>query len=120
MNRSFVVSVLSVFCCLTAGAARNREAPKADIAAIRASLQETLKDADSAKFRNVIEDKAPPSVRNVCGEINAKNSYGAYGGFRRFYSLLATQTDGKILVAATRIDDDDNGVAADMCSQYGM
>lgn len=34
-----------------------------------------LKDGDSAKFRNVIKN---------CGEVNAKNSWGAYAGFTRF------------------------------------
>ena len=34
-----------------------------------------LKDADSAKFRNLIGN---------CGEVNSKNSYGAYAGYGRF------------------------------------
>lgn len=38
-------------------------------------IRESLKDPDSAKFRNIYE---------VCGEVNAKNSYGAYTGFKKF------------------------------------
>nr|WP_295111768.1 hypothetical protein [uncultured Caulobacter sp.] len=38
-----------------------------------------LKDPSSAQFRDV---KA--SSQAVCGEVNAKNSYGAYTGFRHF------------------------------------
>ena len=34
-----------------------------------------LKDPDSAKFRN---------QKGVCGEVNAKNSFGGYAGFVRF------------------------------------
>lgn len=40
-----------------------------------------LKDPNSAQFRNV-------RTKNifVCGEINGKNSFGAYNGFARFYA----------------------------------
>lgn len=36
----------------------------------------SLKDPDSAKFQN---------INGACGEVNAKNSYGAYPGFKKFY-----------------------------------
>lgn len=39
-----------------------------------------LKDADSAKFRNVVELDAT----SVCGYVNSKNGYGGYAGFRQF------------------------------------
>ncbi|PND34823.1 hypothetical protein C1I89_10260 [Achromobacter pulmonis] len=35
----------------------------------------TLKDPDSAKFRN---------QKSFCGEVNSKNSFGGYTGFKRF------------------------------------
>ncbi len=38
-------------------------------------VRNALKDGDSAKFRNQWE---------LCGEVNAKNSFGAYTGFQRF------------------------------------
>lgn len=38
-----------------------------------------LKDPDSAQFRNL--QYTPPFV---CGEVNAKNSFGGYNGFERF------------------------------------
>lgn len=42
-----------------------------------------LKDPNSASFRNVriVHGK---KVRKVCGEVNAKNSYGGYSGFKTF------------------------------------
>jgi hypothetical protein len=43
-----------------------------------------LKDPDSAKFRNVFISNLTYEP-TVCGEINAKNSYGAYGGYEIFY-----------------------------------
>lgn len=48
-----------------------------------------LKDPDSAQFRNLVVRKIFKDngtvLYNVCGEINAKNSFGGYVGFRPFY-----------------------------------
>ena len=44
-------------------------------ASIQVAISEGLKDPDSAKFRN---------QQGFCGEVNAKNSFGAYTGFKRF------------------------------------
>lgn len=38
-------------------------------------VKSQLKDPDSAKFQN---------IKGQCGEINAKNSFGGYVGFKRF------------------------------------
>ena len=46
------------------------------------AIKAKLKDADSAKFRNV---KFYSGVAPVtCGEVNAKNSFGGYSGYERF------------------------------------
>ena len=49
-----------------------------------------LKDPDSAKFRDIGIYKSTTGKGGVtvCGEINAKNAYGAYIGFRRFMVLM--------------------------------
>ncbi|WP_286434742.1 hypothetical protein ACDW34_09275 [Acinetobacter piscicola] len=44
----------------------------------------SLKDPDSAQFQN---------VKGYCGEVNSKNSYGGYVGFKRFISI-----DGSVLL----------------------
>lgn len=50
---------------------------------------ERLKDPDSAQFRNLVVHEIAKDdgtvLYNVCGEINAKNSFGGYVGFRPFY-----------------------------------
>lgn len=53
-----------------------------------------LKDPESTQFRNVfvsntsyISDDTPM----VCGEVNAKNSFGGYSGFERFVSHGSVQ-----------------------------
>ena len=45
-----------------------------------------LKDPNSVQFRklHVAHEGAKPVL---CGELNAKNSYGGYVGFRRFYAM---------------------------------
>lgn len=54
------------------------------IARAKRSLASGFKDPDSAQFRDLfISGDAMPVL---CGEVNAKNSYGAYVGFRRFYA----------------------------------
>ena len=42
---------------------------------VQGYVRASLKDGDSAKFRNQSE---------MCGEVNAKNSFGAYTGFTKY------------------------------------
>jgi hypothetical protein len=59
----------------------NGEAGVIDVAT--KSLARSLKDPDSARFQNVrLAESSFGKV--VCGEANAKNSYGGYTGFKRF------------------------------------
>jgi hypothetical protein len=43
-------------------------------------VQSTLKDPESARFKNITY----LSQRALCGEVNSKNSYGGYVGFKSF------------------------------------
>jgi hypothetical protein len=51
----------------------------------RFNLQQMAKDPSSVKFRNDYA-KTKNGHTVICGEINAKNGFGAYGGFQRFIS----------------------------------
>lgn len=57
-----------------------------------------LKDPSSAQFRNLRTSTVLPGY--VCGEMNAKNSFGGYVGFISFYYK---DSDGKVLL----LDPDD-------------
>ena len=46
----------------------------------RMALQGTLKDSSSAEIRN---------HKGYCGEVNSKNSFGGYTGFKRFIASPA-------------------------------
>lgn len=52
------------------------------IAVAQVSIKEILKDGDSAKFKGLFVRNG-----NVCGEVNAKNSFGAYTGYQRFVAV---------------------------------
>jgi len=63
------------------------------------AVEASLKDPDSAKFRNVhfVEIKMNGLGRYqkagyVCGEVNAKNGFGAYGGFQKFAVTVEAKT----------------------------
>jgi hypothetical protein len=49
------------------------------------SICDSLKDCESARFRNeVIKTIHNGQTTVVCGEVNAKNSFGGYTGFQKF------------------------------------
>lgn len=55
--------------------------PRAEISTVaRSMIRAAAKDADSLKFRN--EFTAQAGI--YCGEVNGKNSFGGYAGFKRF------------------------------------
>lgn len=47
------------------------------------SVKSNLKDPNSAQFQNV-RIVSFGSGKVICGRVNAKNSYGGYGGFKKF------------------------------------
>lgn len=58
------------------------------------AVRTKLKDPDSAKFGDSFvvtseeESSRYTNLRNVCGDVAAKNSYGAYDGRIRFVGLF--------------------------------
>lgn len=57
-----------------------------------------MKDPDSAKFRYMRFIEAGKNNDTiggfVCGNVNAKNSYGAYAGFSPFYVAIRMKSKG--------------------------
>lgn len=49
----------------------------------RKAVADTLRDPGSAQFR-ALRTKVDSGVQIVCGEVNGKNAYGGYVGFRTF------------------------------------
>ncbi|MEB3782420.1 hypothetical protein LLW09_07610 [Pseudomonas paracarnis] len=61
------------------------EATKQQIAYAKDKASYDLLDPQSAQFRNIYAVSSGNGHDYVCGQINAKNSYGAYTGFKAFY-----------------------------------
>ena len=61
------------------------------IEAGKLAVTSSLKDPDSAKFRNT-RLVAYLQGAVVCGEVNGKNSYGGYAGFTRFAAGIQSAT----------------------------
>lgn len=61
-------------------------------------VADLMKDPESAKFRDVIfrldKDDGDLVSGYVCGQINGKNAYGAYGGYSPFYVYLTMTSKG--------------------------
>ncbi|MEP0189758.1 MAG: hypothetical protein ABJP70_01220 [Erythrobacter sp.] len=58
------------------------------VTASQQGVRSRLKDPDSAEFRNVgYYSGGSEGASAVCGEVNAKNSFGGFTGFERFVAL---------------------------------
>jgi len=85
--------------------------------AVAAGIKEKLKDPDTALFkygplqRGIVYK--PPLIKwdgiFMCGAVNARNSYGGYGGFHPFFAYIIG--DG----AVVEMDDLDSFTATDYC-----
>ena len=60
-------------------------------------VSQQLKDPESAKFRNVFYavSDSYPSTPYVCGEVNARNSYGGYAGYS-WFSISGTKWNREV------------------------
>lgn len=72
----------------------------------RAAMVDDLKDPFSAQFANLREVKMGTGIV-LCGDVNGKNGYGAYVGFRPFVAigdtaLIAKADPSPAIEAATR------------------
>jgi hypothetical protein len=91
--------------CYDKGA--KRTAPKGNTAEAEKLVESTkkvisdrFKDPEATQYRNIVvfgKDALLPTV--VCGELNAKNSFGAYTGFIRFTFMAP--------IARVDLDDDE-------------
>jgi hypothetical protein len=78
MRSVFIALVVAPLC----GAAFAASGDSQLITRAKQSVTKDFKDPDSAKFRNVRVVRG-----SVCGEVNAKNSFGGYVGYKRFVSV---------------------------------
>jgi hypothetical protein len=84
------------------------------------AVREKLKDPDSANFRSFSIHRGEEPTDGafyICGEVNAKNSYGGYAGFERFLVLFFYYPERKVGFAGTTVlwnNDGDQQAMADL------
>lgn len=85
------ISLTALFALMAFGANANCvPATDQEVAHVREVMALNLLDSESARFRDVCSferklDRTAPD-RSFCGLVNAKNAFGAFTGFRRFFS----------------------------------
>lgn len=65
------------------GNAYSADGTKKDVEALKVAMESRLKDSESARFKGVVilDDGT------TCGQVNSKNSFGAYSGFEPFMAM---------------------------------
>lgn len=89
-----------------------KDATPAQLAAIKKSLERNLKDAESVRF-----DSVKFKGEFFCGLINAKNSFGAYAGYRSMFGAVMP-VEKKLVGIVMSMDDED--VTRSMCDKEGI
>lgn len=70
-----------------------------------ANLVADIKDAGSAKFRDEFVARLPGGNLMLCGQVNSKNGFGAYTGFKRF--IASPNPDAPNLIEGETLAADD-------------
>lgn len=108
--KKVLLAAVAALCCSTALA---QDPPALDEVALRAAFKD-LKDPASAQFRH-IRYKADKGAWTMCGEVNAKNSYGAFTGFQKFQGV-ASNPGGKTAYWVGPV----GAIAQQLCAEDGL
>lgn len=81
LHRASVLFLVILFGTLLSACNRNESK-------VKEMIKESLKDAESAKFKDI---KTFHDGKILCGSVNAKNSYGAYQGFSPFIFEITSE-----------------------------
>lgn len=101
------------------------DANKAELKAVTDFLGSSMKDPSSIQLRNVKVRVDPDrTLARVCGEFNAKNSFGGYVGYQKFYGDMMEMDSNRkakdfVAVAILSSVGDDSDAQA-QCIAIGM
>ena len=98
-------------------AGASRPATKVELDAIRKAMETKLKDAQTARFLNVTVGK---DGSTFCGEVNAKNSFAAYGGYHRFFGSVFIIERKHVAIIMSMASEQGEEVTESMCAKYGL
>ncbi len=105
----FILAILVLVGCSKSEEEQARD--KAEMTEIKVNrfgrerVQSILKDPGSAEFRNEVA---------FCGEVNSKNSFGAYTGFKRYIAA----SDSLIIMENDLPRDQFNKYWGEFCKSY--
>lgn len=88
---------------------------------IMAGVAKGLKDPESARFRWSPYPKSSEELVTYCGQVNGKNTYGGYVGFRNYIAGVMVNNGriaGAVLVA-TELSESGN-IVEEMCAKRGL
>lgn len=71
---------------------------------IEDGVKRRLKDPNSAMFDRIQVSRINENAYNVCGFVNAKNSFGGYNGSAPFYGVLYRGVDKSVFDFRTMAD----------------
>lgn len=77
-----LIACVALLCLSSIANAQDRPATDAEKAQAIEIVKAKLKDPDSAQFRDIKRMRDG----NLCGWVNAKNSFGGYAGFAVFFT----------------------------------
>lgn len=110
MGRSMKKLIVLVLSIIVLSGCKPGEEKAIELA--RKEISSGMKDPDSVKFRYLrfIKSGEKDGLVGgfVCGEVNAKNSYGAYAGYSKFQLALRMKSNGIFSKGATYTIDDKN------------
>ena len=93
-------------------------ASKADLSGVVKAMEETLKDAASARLKDVVLISGDtPGAHTICGKVNAKNSYGAYAGYEPFMGMRLKSPNGNYSYVVLSISEAAGKVCANEMSK---
>lgn len=97
-----LISLIVAMCSFSEKSNNDKQKEAFTILNSQEAVKTKLKDAQSAEFKN---------MKGMCGEVNAKNGFGAYTGFKRYVA------SGEIVVIEGQIDQSEfNKVWHEICN----
>ena len=88
--------------------------------AVKKAVSNRFKDPNSAQFESFVAMNQGGKV-HVCGRVNAKNSFGGYGGFVPFWVDVGADTNYAVLMNSA-VDGNEfaYSVVRGQCSSLGL
>lgn len=97
-----------------------RELTPDEKSAIATIVADSMKDPDSTRIKWMpVVLRRRDGITDYCGLVNARNSYGGYTGYSRFYGQLIADADGRFTRMVLRAVGTPDFDLETLCAAYG-